>query len=151
MGAGAEPARLTVGAALPGSRRKPVPTRRALWLLLLLLQILPRQNERDPSKVEVDVMVREKPTQTADVEAEWGLAAGAQSDVSGGGGLVFWCLGCSGLLSGCHSCQNCTSPACVNHEYCAGHDSPWEEVAALQQSSSCCPAVARSARPAWPA
>ncbi|GAB4821994.1 hypothetical protein N2152v2_009040 [Parachlorella kessleri] len=40
------------------------------------VQILPRQNERDTSKIEVDVMVREKPTETADIEGEWGLAAG---------------------------------------------------------------------------
>jgi hypothetical protein len=40
------------------------------------LQILPRQNEKDPSRVDVEVMVREKPTQTADVEAEWGIAPG---------------------------------------------------------------------------
>lgn len=39
-------------------------------------QILPRQNEKDPSRVDVEVMVREKPTQTADVEAEWGIAPG---------------------------------------------------------------------------
>lgn len=40
------------------------------------VQILPRQNERDPSRVEVDVMVREKPTQTADLELEWAVAPG---------------------------------------------------------------------------
>ena len=41
------------------------------------LQILPRQNEKDPSRVDVEVMVREKPMQTADIEAEWGIAPGA--------------------------------------------------------------------------
>lgn len=40
------------------------------------VQILPRQNEKDPSRVDVEVMVREKPTQTADIEAEWGIAPG---------------------------------------------------------------------------
>lgn len=45
--------------------------------ICLSLQILPRQNEKDPSRVDVEVMVREKPTQTADVEAEWSVAPGA--------------------------------------------------------------------------
>lgn len=49
------------------------------------VQILPRQNERDPGKVEVDIMVREKPMQTADIEAEWALAAGVCAFVR-----VFW-------------------------------------------------------------
>jgi outer membrane protein assembly factor BamA len=40
------------------------------------VQVFPRQNERDPSRVEVDVMVREKPVQTADVELEWQVAPG---------------------------------------------------------------------------
>ena len=44
-----------------------------------LPQILPRQNDKDPSRVDVEVMVREKPTQTADVEAEWGIAPGGLS------------------------------------------------------------------------
>ena len=43
---------------------------------LQLLQILPRQNEKDPSRVDVEVLVREKPMQTADVEAEWSIAPG---------------------------------------------------------------------------
>jgi hypothetical protein len=44
-----------------------------------LLQILPRQNEKDPTRVDVEVMVREKPMQTADIEAEWGIAPGQQA------------------------------------------------------------------------
>ena len=40
------------------------------------VQVFPRQNEKDPSKVEVDVMVREKPVQTADMELEWQVAPG---------------------------------------------------------------------------
>jgi outer membrane protein assembly factor BamA len=53
--------------------------RRALQNIFALdlfdnVQVFPRQNERDPSRVEVDVMVREKPTQTADVECEWQVA-----------------------------------------------------------------------------
>lgn len=40
------------------------------------VQVFPRQNEKDPSRVEVDVMVREKPVQTADVEMEWQVAPG---------------------------------------------------------------------------
>ena len=46
-------------------------------------QILPRQNEKDPSRVDVDVMVREKPVQTADIEAEWSIAPGERG-VRGG-------------------------------------------------------------------
>ena len=38
------------------------------------VQVFPRQNEKDPSRVEVDVMVREKPVQTADLEMEWQVA-----------------------------------------------------------------------------
>ena len=38
------------------------------------VQVFPKQNEKDPSRVEVDVMVREKPLQTADVEMEWAVA-----------------------------------------------------------------------------
>jgi len=38
------------------------------------VQVFPKQNEKDPSRVEVDVMVREKPLQTADVELEWAVA-----------------------------------------------------------------------------
>ncbi|PSC70609.1 chaperonin 60B2 [Micractinium conductrix] len=48
------------------------------------VQILPRQSEKDQSRVEVEVMVREKPMQTADVETEWGVAPGD----SGRPGLV---------------------------------------------------------------
>ena len=40
------------------------------------VQVFPRQNEKDPSRVEVDVMVREKPLQTADLEMEWQVAPG---------------------------------------------------------------------------
>ncbi|KAK2079279.1 hypothetical protein QBZ16_002970 [Prototheca wickerhamii] len=43
------------------------------------VQILPRQSERDPTKVEVDVMVKEKPLQVADIETEWALAADAKN------------------------------------------------------------------------
>lgn len=49
------------------------------------VQVFPRQNEKDPSRVEVDIMVREKPVQTADVEMEWQVApndSGAPSLVS---------------------------------------------------------------------
>jgi len=45
-----------------------------------LLQILPRQNEKDLLGVDVEVLVREKPMQTADVEAEWSIAPGAQQN-----------------------------------------------------------------------
>lgn len=40
------------------------------------VQVFPRQNEKDPSRVEVDVLVREKPIQTADMEMEWQVAPG---------------------------------------------------------------------------
>jgi len=40
------------------------------------VQVFPHQNEKDPSRVDVDVMVREKPVQTADLEMEWQVAPG---------------------------------------------------------------------------
>ena len=36
--------------------------------------MLPRQQEQDPSKIDVDVMIKERPMQTAEIEAEWSIA-----------------------------------------------------------------------------
>ena len=55
----------------------------------VLAQILPKQNDKDPSRVDVDVLVREKPMQTADVEAEWSIAPGACW-------YALWCVGFAG-------------------------------------------------------
>lgn len=67
-----------------------MPNGRLTWLAaccraqsLQLLQILPRQNEKDPSRVDVEVLVREKPMQTADVEAEWSIAPGEGLPLAG--------------------------------------------------------------------
>ncbi len=54
-------------------------TKKLLLDALLVPQVFPRQNEKDPSRVEVDVMVREKPIQTADIEMEWQVAPGEDS------------------------------------------------------------------------
>jgi hypothetical protein len=40
------------------------------------LQIMPQQNRRDVSSVEVDVILKEKPIATSDYEIEWGIAPG---------------------------------------------------------------------------
>ena len=38
------------------------------------LQVMPKPNARDDTKVDVDVMVKERPMKTADVDMSWGLA-----------------------------------------------------------------------------
>ena len=40
------------------------------------VQVVPKPDELDQSKVEVDVVLRERPLKTAEVEAEWGIAPG---------------------------------------------------------------------------
>lgn len=47
-------------------------------------QVLPKQNERDLTKIEVDVMVKERPLQTVEIETEWQIAP----EDSGRPGLV---------------------------------------------------------------
>lgn len=37
-------------------------------------QVMPRQQQRDESKIDVEVMVKERPMQTAEVECEWSIA-----------------------------------------------------------------------------
>ncbi len=96
------------------------------------MQILPRQNEKDPSRVDVEVMVREKPTQTADVEAEWSVAPGAHplSPVARPAGLNHQhhdlllgpeCQSCECLLQSAFAVHlpvmHVTAPLC---SYCAG-------------------------------
>lgn len=36
--------------------------------------MLPRQRQTDESKIDVEVMVKERPMQTAEVECEWSIA-----------------------------------------------------------------------------
>lgn len=38
------------------------------------LQILPRQNPKDESKIDVDIIVKERPMRTAEIECEWAIA-----------------------------------------------------------------------------
>lgn len=38
------------------------------------VQVVPKPDAADPSKVEVDVVLRERPLKTAEVELEWGIA-----------------------------------------------------------------------------
>lgn len=38
------------------------------------MQILPNADQRDPSKINVDVMVSERPRRTADLDCTWNIA-----------------------------------------------------------------------------
>eukprot|EP00899_Mesostigma_viride_P010666 jgi/Mesvir1/19600/Mv09897-RA.3 len=53
---------------------------RDIFLLQLFdnVQVVPKPDEKDPQKVAVDIMLRERPMSTAEVEAEWSLAPGAK-------------------------------------------------------------------------
>ena len=49
------------------------------------VQIFPRPNAKDEAKINVDIMVKERPMRTAEIEAEWAIApddAGRPSIVS---------------------------------------------------------------------
>lgn len=37
---------------------------------------MPRQNPKDEAKIDVEVMVKERPMKTVDIEMEWALAPG---------------------------------------------------------------------------
>lgn len=37
-------------------------------------QVLPRQRQTDESKIDVEVMVKERPMQTSEIECEWSIA-----------------------------------------------------------------------------
>lgn len=55
---------------------------------------MPKPNQRDDSKVDVDVMVKERPMKTADVDLAWGLAPNSNgiplpADKVPGGSLTF--------------------------------------------------------------
>ena len=51
---------------------------RDIFLLQLFdnVQVVPRPDERDPSKIQVDILLRERPTKTAETELEWSIAPG---------------------------------------------------------------------------
>ena len=51
---------------------------RDIFLLQLFdnVQVVPRPDENDPSKVQVDIMLRERPVRTAETELEWSIAPG---------------------------------------------------------------------------
>lgn len=58
------------------------------------VQVMPKPNQRDDSKVDVDVMVKERPMKTADVDLAWGLAPNSNgiplpADKVPGGSLTF--------------------------------------------------------------
>lgn len=40
------------------------------------MQVLPKQSPKDETRIDVDVMVRERPLRTAEINAEWGFAPG---------------------------------------------------------------------------
>ena len=55
---------------------------------------MPKPNQRDDTKVDVDVMVKERPMKTADVDLAWGLAPNSNgiplpADKVPGGTLTF--------------------------------------------------------------
>lgn len=51
---------------------------RDIFLLQLFdnVQVVPKPDERDPSKIQVDILLRERPTKTAETELEWSIAPG---------------------------------------------------------------------------
>lgn len=53
---------------------------RDIFLLQLFdnVQVVPRPDEKDPTKVQVDIMLRERPVKTAETELEWSIAPGEQ-------------------------------------------------------------------------
>ena len=53
---------------------------RDIFLLQLFdnVQVVPRPDEKDPTKVQVDIMLRERPVRTAETELEWSIALGEQ-------------------------------------------------------------------------
>ncbi|KAL0049777.1 hypothetical protein WJX82_009734 [Trebouxia sp. C0006] len=58
------------------------------------VQVMPKPNQRDDTKVDVDVMVKERPMKTADVDLAWGLAPNSNgiplpADKMPGGTLTF--------------------------------------------------------------
>ena len=48
------------------------------------VQVFPRQNPKDEAKIDVDIMVKERPMRTAELECEWAIAP----DEGGKPGLV---------------------------------------------------------------
>ena len=42
--------------------------------VLSATQVLPRQRQTDESKIDVEVMVKERPMQTSEIECEWSIA-----------------------------------------------------------------------------
>lgn len=58
------------------------------------VQVMPKANPKDDTKVDVDVMVKERPMKTADVDLSWGLAPNSHgipvpADPIPGGSLTF--------------------------------------------------------------
>lgn len=68
------------------------------------MQVLPKQNPEKLHRIDVDVMVKERPMETTEVETEWQIAPGD----SGRPGLV-------GIV-----------PGAPLHAYHACHDSFWQ-------------------------
>eukprot|EP00241_Pyramimonas_parkeae_P003179 CAMPEP_0114230722 /NCGR_PEP_ID=MMETSP0058-20121206/3629_1 /TAXON_ID=36894 /ORGANISM="Pyramimonas parkeae, CCMP726" /LENGTH=721 /DNA_ID=CAMNT_0001341957 /DNA_START=247 /DNA_END=2412 /DNA_ORIENTATION=- len=53
---------------------------RDIFLLQLFdnVQVVPKPDDDDPQKVAVDIVLKERPLKTAEVELEWGIAPGAK-------------------------------------------------------------------------
>ncbi|KAK9809832.1 hypothetical protein WJX72_000025 [[Myrmecia] bisecta] len=83
------------------------------------VQVVPKQNAKDDSKVDVDIMVKERPMRTAEVEAEWAIAPGDSGrptllSVLPGGSMTFENRNMGGKgrqLAATISTQNFVSPS----------------------------------------
>ena len=57
-------------------------------------QVVPKANSRDEKKIDVDIMLKERPMKTAEVECEWSIAPGERGQPAlvslvPGGALMF--------------------------------------------------------------
>ena len=110
---------------------------RDIFLLQLFdnVQVVPRPDENDPSKVQVDIMLRERPVRTAETELEWSIAPGDGGrpdfvSVRPGGSVLFEHRNLDGWgrqLFGSVSTANFFQPQDdlgfkieYNHPYCKG-------------------------------
>lgn len=83
------------------------------------VQVVPKQNPKDETKIDVDVVVKERPMRTAEVEAEWGIAPGeagrpALVSLVPGGTILFEDRNLGGIgrsLSASVSAQNFLFPS----------------------------------------
>ena len=114
---------------------------RDIFLLQLFdnVQVVPRPDDRDQSKVQVDIMLRERPVKTAESELEWSIAPGEGGkpdlvSVKPGGSVFFEHRNLDGWgrqLYGSVSTANFLAPQDdlgfkleYHHPYCLGDGDP---------------------------